>query len=622
MAGHKDGVVRQPVSGVDAPPQPSPSQGEGAGRRIASVVGGLLLLPLCLCYAWNTLQNYADFWAHAAIGRWIVRHGRPPAHTLFLWTWHGPYIAHSWVSEAITYITIRRLSDDHAADVGLLSAGLFGFLAFAILWRLFDVSSRTVCAAVALFSLAIAAEAARLLPRPEIATMVLLAVLLSILVNRHEFEPTPTPSLKGREREPEGTNLPKILAGTEADDLRADVRLGILLVAMFIAWTNLHGGMATGLIVLWIAAAADVVQDHARSAPHCDNAAQRGRRSVRFIAIAALCTLATLINPYGYHYYSIYTAVSTITFHYIMEWKPMYVLPLMPDSTLYSISLLFAAALYAWIKGTPYSTGAARPRRWAHLIWLLVFFAMTMQARRNVGFLAIVCLAIAAPYFRVWSAGRKSPEQSPDLAPSRRKRQARTKETQQESGTPHGIWPATALVVYMAVLANAYDDMGPKPAPALMPTIASGMTAFVKQNGITGRLFNDYDSSMYLEWRLDGSPGLYVDGNNAYPDQIFADYMNIRNATPQGLRLLDQQGIVCVLGSVRSVSWICRTVAASPRWALAYYGVDGPVWIRRLPQYRPLWDGVPTWQGTTARSYLQYLHTAAHDEAEPPSGGA
>jgi hypothetical protein len=617
MTGNRQDAAGQVATGGDASPRPSPWTGESLKGRVASLVGAALLLPLCLFYAWNTLRNYADLWGHLAIGRWIVAHGHPPTHTLFLWTWHGPYIAHSWLSEVIVYGLIGHLADDGVGTAGLLSAGLLGFVAFAILWRLFDISTQTVYAGVALFSLAIAAEAARLLPRPEIATVVLLAVLLSILVVRSETAEEPT------------------------DNPRADIRLGALLVAMFILWTNLHGGMATGLIVLWIATVADLVQDRV------------DRRSMRLLVIAGLCTLSTLINPYGYHYYSIYTAVSTTTFSHITEWKPMYQRTLMPDSTLYSTGLIFTAALFAWIKASPFSAGGpgSQRRRWGHLIWLLVYFVMMMQARRNVGFFAIVCLAVSAPYFRAWSAGLKgrhalspgtpvvvgkgSPQMAPEIAPgmqqdiacrsaraprryptpgrSQRKRPVRTKNQDQDSGALRGIWPATALVVYLVVLANAYNDMGSQPAPAIMPTMASGMTAFVKQNGITDRVFNDYDSGMYEEWKLDGSPGLYIDGNNAYPDQVYNDYLDILDATPRGTQLFDQQGINCVMSS-DIASWLCRRVASSQQWALAYYGQDGAVWIRRLPQYRTLWDGVPTWQGTTPRTYLQYLHMAAHEE--------
>src|SRR5580692_4727346 len=101
-------------------------------------------LALCVIYAWNTLENHSDFWAHAAIGRWIVEHRHAPTRTLFLWTCHDPWIAHSWLSEALIYVMVSRLSDEGAAVAGMLSAAVIAFLAFAILWRLYRVSIRTV----------------------------------------------------------------------------------------------------------------------------------------------------------------------------------------------------------------------------------------------------------------------------------------------------------------------------------------------------------------------------------------------------------------------------------------------------------------------------------------------
>jgi len=586
-------------------------------------VAWILFLPVCLVYAWNTLENHSDFWAHAAVGRWIVNHRQPPTHTLFLWTCHNPWIAHSWLSEAMMYIMVCRLSDDRAAIAGLLSATAIAFLAFALLWQLYRVSERTVCPAIILFSIGLCAASGRFLPRPEMASFVLLAVLLYVLVARQSSskEPHPNPLL-GKERET--TSLPQPLSPPgkgeqrQTDASRADMRLAALLAAMFVLWTNLHGGMLAGLIVLWIAALSDLVQERA------------SRRTVRFACTAALCTIATLINPYGWHYYSIYKAVSTVTFTHILEWKPVYLEPYVPASTAYSLAILLAATLFAWAR-CPLSVAphpnpllgkerepADTPvtRRWSHLLWLLAFAAMTIQARRNVGFLALICVAVAAPYFQAWSARLNPAARASELAPKGRKRPARAK-AQPEADAMRWVWPTATAIVYLVILVNGYEGMSSGPVRAVIPTIASGMCSFVKQNEISGRLFNDYDYGSYLEWRLGPRDhGLYVDGLNAYPDQVFSDYLDILNATPRGTQLLDQQRIDCVMGSAGTAAPVCRYVAASPEWALAYFGHDGPIWVRRLPQYRSLWEGVPVWQGSTPRDYVQYLHTAARDEAQ------
>jgi hypothetical protein len=543
--------------------------------------GVFLLLPPCLLYAWVTIENYSDFWGHAAVGRWIAQHGHAPAHALFLWTYHGPYIAHSWLTELLIYLLIRHVSESDAAAGALIAAGLLAFLAYATLWRLCRVSDRTFYPALGLFSIAVCAAENRYQPRPEIVSFALFALVLSVLVNRSGASSDP------RNAEP-------------ADNRRAWTTIALLAV-IFALWTNLHGGMLSGLIALWIATICDLMQDRA------------DRRSRILLVTAVIATLATLANPYGIGYYKIYSAVMTTTFADIAEWRPAYAPPYMPPSAIVSLLLLLIASLAMWIKQP------AESRRWTHLAWLIVFCALTLKARRNLGAFVLVSLAVAAPYFRSWAAGLDPVKTTkPDLKRGR-KRQERT--TSAPAPTLQvGMLPSVAAVaLYIVVLVYAFDRVFPGPTPALAPDIASNMTDFVRQNAIPGPIFNDYNNGSYLEWRFADNPDLFIDGTNAYPDQVFVEYRGMLDATMTGLPLLDQLGINCVLGrghldTEPDIPRLYMYLVQSPDWALAYYGKDGPIWVRRLPQYERLWKGVPIFTGNSPEEYVQYLNTEAHNE--------
>src|SRR5690606_7311378 len=71
-----------------------------------------LYLPLLLLFiavaTWRPLTGSEDFWAHAAVGRWIWQHAAAPQQTL--WLWSTPpieWIAHSWLSQLVYFGVMR-----------------------------------------------------------------------------------------------------------------------------------------------------------------------------------------------------------------------------------------------------------------------------------------------------------------------------------------------------------------------------------------------------------------------------------------------------------------------------------------------------------------------------------
>jgi hypothetical protein len=73
------------------------------GRALLAKIYLLLLFLLVVRLTWRPYLPFDDFWAHAAVGRWIWQHGQAPTHTLFLWSARQPWIAHSWLSELLFY---------------------------------------------------------------------------------------------------------------------------------------------------------------------------------------------------------------------------------------------------------------------------------------------------------------------------------------------------------------------------------------------------------------------------------------------------------------------------------------------------------------------------------------
>ncbi|MEO6907942.1 MAG: hypothetical protein ABI210_08640, partial [Abditibacteriaceae bacterium] len=71
-----------------------------------------LLILLTVGYCMTSLPAATDFWAHAAVGRWIIEHHQIPHHTLFLWSDNIPWIWHSWLSQVVFYELLAHVSDN------------------------------------------------------------------------------------------------------------------------------------------------------------------------------------------------------------------------------------------------------------------------------------------------------------------------------------------------------------------------------------------------------------------------------------------------------------------------------------------------------------------------------
>jgi hypothetical protein len=115
---------------------------------------------------------------------------------------------------------------------------------------------------------------------------------------------------------------------------------------------------------------------------------------------------------------------------------------------------------------------------------------------------------------------------------------------------------------------------------------------------LTGRLprrvFNDYEDSSYLQWRLNGFDPktyqvptrgrfpLFIDLLNAYPDRLMDEYLAILNATPQGIKRLKARGINCVvLGDHHWNSGLSKYLQQHrAEWKRVFQDQQSIIWVR------------------------------------------
>jgi hypothetical protein len=493
-----------------------------AGPRNPWLVAMLALLGVVLAArAWCPLVGSDDFWAHAAVGRWIWQHGDVPRHTLFLWSATEPWVAHSWLGELGLY-ALLAVGGTRLVQIVTLAVVAAPFVLLFCLWRRYaPISTLTTVA----FGLAITASSTRFEARPEVLTGLFLGCLLAGLI--HWSEPTPDPR----------------------DGSRWRVALLVALPLLFALWINCHGQVANGVALLGLTVACDLAQDRA------------SKGSLLLAATSVVAVAALLVNPYGVGYVEAFRAVNSATFAGIREWQPFWATPAMPLEITGGTFALVAVALVAW---------RANPaRRWAHLAWLLFMTACFLRYSRFVSMLNLTSLAVLAA-----NAGAIEVEQW------------------RRWGSNRMLWLVRAAVmVWLAVALFEPLSRWWEVAAQGQDAVPAGVAGFLEEHQVPPRIFNDYENSSYLHWRLGGDPPLFIDLLNAYPDQVTLDYREIVGVTPKGKRLLDERDIGCVVLTRRSegasLDPLKDYLQDSPHWTLVYRGKDGYVWVRRNSEAKP-----------------------------------
>jgi hypothetical protein len=253
---------------VTAPIQPQPSR---PGRWLPA---GLLAFAALA----GTLRiRSVDFFWHLVAGRWILDHGGVPRHDPFRFTSaSAPWVDHEWLFQAVI------ATADALGGISALVA-LRALLVVSLAVVLLVTLRRSGCPGappVALAAVALLGARARFFLRPELASVLALALLLALLqelrrVAAEEPSPDARPSLYRSSR-----RLP-VLAST--------------LLVLVVGWANLHPGALVAPVLV-----AAYLVGHRLPGGH----RSRGSRPPlpwSWVAALPLATGAALLaTPYGH----------------------------------------------------------------------------------------------------------------------------------------------------------------------------------------------------------------------------------------------------------------------------------------------------------------------------------
>ena len=133
----------------------------------------------------------------------------------------------------------------------------------------------------------------------------------------------------------------------------------------------------------------------------------------------------------------------------------------------------------------------------------------------------------------------------------------------------------------------------PEFAPNAQP-VPAGLADFIQEKELPGRIFNDYPTSGYLEWRFGDRLPLYIDLLNAYHEELHLEYGRIVRGIEDGREILERRdiGYIVIASPNPEGPWL-RSLEAylkdDPRWVLVYAKEDGALWVRRTPEYEYVW---------------------------------
>jgi hypothetical protein len=504
------------------------------------------------------LDGRYDFWAHAAVGRWIWTNGHIPTEGLFIWSApHFPWIAHSWLSQLILYGVMEL-----GGPLGVMAFNsLLTCVAFLLVWRIWVSRYPASVVTVMLFLAGIWVSAPRFKPRQELFTAIILVLLLAWLADWNQ---------RRVDREYESAPL-RALVGPPAFGL----------VVLFALWINLHALVVMGLLIVAVTAAADAAQYHF------------DRRARALLLLTVLCFAATLLNPWGWNYWgaaAVLKSGSQAT--YVDEWKPFWEGPNKLDLTYVVFEAgLVLAAIWGWVRNPD--------RRWAEMFWVALTAVLFIRSRRMLWLLALVCLVVVAVNARsfdtrtLWQSWKKFTKQPAGVdipGPLRR--------------VAH-IGAIVILVTWVAVATGRFfeerqDYWPPQGISSNSPVKPANILA---QRRLPGRIFNDYETSSYLQWRFNGidpktgrvpasgQRPLFIDLLNAYPDSVMNDYFVILAAKKPGQKLLDKLGVnTILLGEHHRKDELVKYLNKSAQWRTLYKGKQGFLWtrVRPLPIPRPV----------------------------------
>ena len=332
-----------------------------------------------------------------------------------------------------------------------------------------------------------------------------------------------------------------------------------LAAPLFVLWVNVHPGFGLGMALLGaLVAESVVVWGMRRLRPGWPLPVGPAARSQPVppgpaLASLALCAIATGANPYGAEaWLPIVHTFGSPNLVLITEWR-----------SLLSFPFLAVAPYYGLVAGLLLALGLGR-RRTTLFDWLVILpvAGIALVRIRFVPLLVIVGIPLLL---------RVLP--NPSLAPLGERLGGIVRRFQ----LPLSIAAAAGLALGIFWF-EGHGDLAVRKREQFSPVAG---VRFLQENGIDGRILNEYDWGGYIRFELPESR-IFVDGRfTVYPPEVIGDWARFPSTPdPNGIARKYQADLIFV----RSLHPVVRTLERDGRWIRAYADPVSSIFLRDSPR--------------------------------------
>jgi len=466
------------------------------GERSQLLATTLWLVAVGLT-AWSfgyTQLRASDLWWHLATGRWILEHRSIPIHDVFSFSRAGqPWLQHEWLSDVIFAFWERQFGMP-ALVYWKWAVIVVTFV--VVFWTLRRIARDPLSAFLAVV-LAIAVAAPFLDIRPHLYSLLCFALLLHLVLDRSH--------------------------------------INLWLLALFLAWANLHGGFLIGLVALPVLLWPALRQE-------------RGWGRARPILLGAGCVAVSLANPNGLRAlaYPLHYALDFDSpYKHLAEWWP----PFKPGGIRAPLFPWAAGAFLAAATFTIASRSFRRERAVpvAGLILGGLTLVMALASRRFI------------PLFAVSSTLVLAPALAPLVAPL-------------TARVPAAIIPALATCLGAILLAR--HPLGPSAFRTMTQLDAFPEAAcdFMERNRLSGNAFAYYNWGGYLHLRTGGRMKVYIDGraDTVFDRDTYLRYVAVLRRQTEWRAVLDESGADFVFWPTAQGAPMMAELLAAGGWSVLY----------------------------------------------------
>lgn len=516
-------------------------------RRIETALKALTIVlfaslaVLLLISGYQKQQWDTDiFWALKS-GEWILSNLSVPDSDPFSYTFGGmPWIDFTWGFQVLAHLFYSYLGDWFGLFIlrSILVSLTFGFLYLTL--RLIIVERAFI---IAILFMAFAAAQPRLFIRPHLFEYFFISLFFLLLTLYEKKEKT--------------------------------VFL-FLIVPAQVLWINCHSSSILGIWIVGCFAAGEAIENLINGGP----SSLFNRKTVSLSAVAAALPLASLINPYGYKLLMLPFAHQAVdnadALRHIEEWAR-------PDLR----ELFFSFYPYPTDRFSIFLFCAGIAACWA--------LAPRLIRVRSI-FIVAGALYLASNHVR-WAplfAFIAAPVLAEGISAIRNKVEGRVV-----------VKFAALILALFLVSTHLYEYLGETSTKNMGLGIAEGRfpdktVAFMKREGIKGRVYNDYVFGGYIINELP-EVKVFIDGRTP---TLYSPYFfwtsRMAERMDRWKRLEEEHGINIAL--IKPESALCSVLGESPEWsAVAIDDVSalflkrsdfGEIAGRGFKEFKPCLDGI------------------------------